>query len=362
LATIRDVARAAGVSIATVSRVFNNNTLVNTDTASRVLQEAARLDYWPNLAAQSLTTRRTRTFGVLLPDLFGDFYSEVICGIDRQSRLNDYQILLSSSHSNSEDVLAACRAMLGRIDGLIMMVPDEASIDAVERVRRRVPVLLLNPRIHVARCHSVGVENFGGARAVVEHLLSLGHRNIAFIAGPVGNVDAEERLRGFRQALTTAGLDPDRAQVVAGDFRETAGFEACSRILARRPRPTAVFAGNDSMAIGLLAALRRAGCLVPDDIAVVGFDDVAIAGYLNPALTTVHVDACGLGRQAVDMMLGALEAGRHVAPVRQVMPALLKVRQSCGAFAGRPGEMEAGAGLARRSGRKNNGGKAANKG
>jgi LacI family transcriptional regulator len=362
LATIRDVARAAGVSIATVSRVFNNNALVNTETASRVLQEAARLDYWPNGAAQSLTTRRTRTFGVLLPDLFGDFYSEVICGIDRQSRLNDYQVLLSSSHSSGEDVLAAIRAMLGRIDGLIMMAPDEASIDTVERVRRRVPVVLLNPRVEVERCHSVAVENFGGARAAVEHLLSLGHREIAFVAGPAGNVDADERWRGFRQALTAAGLDPDRAQVVMGDFHETAGFEAGPRILARRPRPTAVFAGNDAMAIGLMAALRRAGCRVPDDIAVVGFDDVAIAGYLNPALTTVHVDACGLGRRAVDMMLGAIEAGRNLAPVRQVMPALLKIRQSCGAFAGRVGEMEEGAGLAPRSGRENNGGKSAKKG
>ncbi|MFH1842189.1 MAG: LacI family DNA-binding transcriptional regulator [bacterium] len=349
MATIRDVARAAGVSIATVSRVYNNNALVNTDTANRVLQEAARLDYWPNGAAQSLTTHCTRTFGVLLPDLYGEFYSDVICGIDQLSRLNDYQILLSSSHSNSEDVLAASRAMLGRIDGLIMMAPDEASIDIVERVRRRVPVVLLNPRIHVEHCHSVGIENFDGARAAVEHLLSLGHRDIAFIAGPEGNVDAEERLRGFRQALTAAGLDVDRAQVAAGDFREIAGFEAGTRILAHRPRPTAVFAANDSMAIGLLAALRRAGCRVPEDMAVVGFDDVAIAGYLNPALTTVHVDACGLGGHAVEMMLSAMEAGRHVAPVRQMMPAVLKIRQSCGAFAGGVGEMEEGADLTTRS-------------
>ena len=144
MATIREVARAAGVSIATVSRVFSNNALVSGDTARRVMQEAARLDYWPNSAARSLATRCTRTFGVLLPDLFGEFYSDVIRGIDRKARLNEFQILLSSSQSNSEDVLAASRAMLGRIDGLIMMAPDEASIDTVERVRRRIPVVLLN--------------------------------------------------------------------------------------------------------------------------------------------------------------------------------------------------------------------------
>jgi LacI family transcriptional regulator len=362
LATIRDVARAAGVSIATVSRVFNNNALVNAETASRVLQEAARLDYWPNGAAQSLTTRRTRTFGVLLPDLFGDFYSEVICGIDRQSRLYDYQVLLSSSHSSSEDVLAASRAMLGRIDGLIMMAPDEDSIDTVERVRRRIPVVLLNPRFEVERCHSVSIENFGGAQAAVQHLLSLGHQDIAFIAGPEGNVDAEERLRGFRHALSEAGQDPDRAQVIAGDFRETTGFEAGPRILARRPRQTAVFAANDCMAIGLLAALRRAGCRVPDDIAVVGYDDVPIAAYLNPALSTVHVDPCGLGRQAVELMLGAIEAGRNVAAVRQVMPAVLKIRQSCGAFAGGVDWMEDGVDPDSRAAIEGEGGIAANRG
>ncbi len=139
-----------------------------------------------------------------------------------------------------------------------------------------------------------------------------------------------------------ARFSPPTLTVIDGDFREITGFEAGSTLLGLSPRPTAVFTANDSMAIGLLAALQRAGCRVPDDIAVVGFDDVAIAGYLNPALTTVHVDACGLGRQAVDMMLGALDAGAQLAPVRQVIPAVLKIRQSCGARVFRMGEMAVG--------------------
>lgn len=331
MATIRDVARAAGVSIATVSRVYNNHALVNSETADRILSVAARLDYWPNPTAQSLTTRRTRTFGVLLPDLFGEFYSEVIRGIDLAARRSGYQILLSSSHSNVEDVVMASRAMLGRIDGVIMMVPDETSIDTVAKVRRRVPVVLLNPRGDVEHCHSLAVENFQGARAAVAHLVGLGHGNIAMISGPEGNVDAEERQRGFRQALADAGLDPDGTLVVPGDFRETAGFAAGSAILAHLPRPTAVFAANDSMAIGLMAALRLAGCRVPGDLAVVGFDNVTIAGYLNPTLTTVHVDACGLGGRAVELMLTALDAGSQERPQREVMRAVLKIRQSCGA-------------------------------
>ncbi|MFH2051474.1 MAG: LacI family DNA-binding transcriptional regulator [bacterium] len=331
MATIRDVARAAGVSIATVSRVYNNQDLVNADTAERVLKFAAELDYWPNPTAQSLTTRRTRTFGVLLPDLFGEFYSEVIRGIDLAARRGGYQILLSSSHSNPEDVLMASRAMLGRIDGVIMMAPDETSIDTVARVRDRVPVVLLNPRTPVEGCHSVAVDNFHGAKAAVSHLIGLGHRDVAMITGPEGNGDAEDRLRGFREALADEGLDPDAALVIPGDFRETTGFGAGEVMLGRRPRPTAVFAANDSTAIGLMAALRVAGCRVPEDIAVVGFDNVTIAGYLNPALTTVHVDACGLGGRAVELMMAALESGAQDLPRHQVIQAVLKVRQSCGA-------------------------------
>jgi LacI family transcriptional regulator len=330
LATIREVARSAGVSIATVSRVFNNSSLVNSETAERVLEVATDLDYWPNSAAQGLATSSTRTFGVLLPDLFGEFYSDLIRGIDRQAHLDNFQILLSSSHSNAEDVLSAMRSMLGRIDGLIMMAPDGESIDTVERVRRRIPVVLLSPRTPVERCHSLGIDNFGGAKAAVEHLMSLGHNRIAYIGGPHGNVDAEDRLRGFQEAFISQGRDPSQGTVIDGDFREITGFQAGAILLGLRPRPTAVFTANDSMAIGLLAALSRAGCRVPEDMAVVGFDNVAIAGFLNPPLTTVHVDACGMGAKAVELLLGDIKSDHKKEPVRVVLPATLTVRDSSG--------------------------------
>ncbi len=331
MATIREVARAAGVSTATVSRVFSNSPLVSPETAQRVLDHAARLDYWPNSAARSLSTQCNHTLGVMLPDLHGEFYSDLMRGLDREAGLHGYKILLSSSHSNSEDVLAASRVMLGRIDGLILLAPDEESIDTVERVRRRLPVVLLNPREPVARCHSVGIANYEGARLAVQHLLALGHRHLAFIAGPEGNVDAEERLRGFHDALSEGGLDPDRALVLPGDFREMTGMEACTGILERRPRPTAVFAANDSMAIGLLRALHGAGLRVPRDMAVVGFDNNSMAGFLNPSLTSINVDACGLGRRAVQLMLQAIEGDDDADSIQVVIPTALKVRESCGA-------------------------------
>lgn len=331
MANIRDVARAAGVSIATVSRVLNNHELVSVETVQRVMQAVADCDYWPNEAAKSLITNRSNAFGVLLPDLYGEFYSEIIRGIDMQARQARYQILLSSSHANNEDVFNAARAMLGRVDGLILMTPDAASIEIVERVRKRLPIVLLNPSFTAKGCGSVAVDNVAGARAATQHLLQLGHRDIAIIAGPVGNVDADERRRGFQTAMRESGLDPEQARIEPGDFREASGRAAGHEILAQRPRPTAVFAANDSMAIGLLGAARELRVRIPEDLAVVGFDDVAIARYLNPPLTTVKVDTFGLGRRAAAMMLATVEAASEHSPERVVLPAVLTVRESCGA-------------------------------
>jgi LacI family transcriptional regulator len=331
LATIRDVAREAGVSIATVSRVFNNSSLVSEDTARRVMQVAARFDYWPNGAAQSLTTNRSNTLGVLLPDLFGEFYSEVIRGIDSVARRESYQIMLSSSHADNEEILTAARSMLGRIDGLLMMAPDDEAAETVRRIRRRIPLVLLNPATESNENCSVSIDNFSGARQAVNHLLEMGHRRIAMIAGPEGNIDANERLRGFKRALSDAELDPEEAIVLQGDFREPSGFSAGIELVKRVPRPTAVFVANDSMAVGLLAALEGLGIDVPGDMSVIGFDDVDIAGYLRPPLTTVCIDAFALGQRAAQMMIDEIQAGQDGTSHHILLPAILKIRRSCGA-------------------------------
>jgi LacI family transcriptional regulator len=336
LPTIHDVARLADVSIATVSRVLNDSGPVSDEAQRRVLEAAARLDYWPNGAARSLTTRRTQTLGVLLPDLYGEFFSEVIRGIDHAARRERLQVLISSSHADTEEVLSAARAMRGRVDGLLLMSSDEGTDEAIRRIRRVFPVVLLNPRSELDGCASVSVANFEGARAAVEHLIALGHRDIAIVKGPAGNVDAGERLRGYRAALGDAGREPAPALEFPGDFTESSGDRAAEEILRRDPRPTAVFAANDSMAIGLLSALAAAGIEVPREMAVVGFDDLAFARYVNPPLTTVHVDAYRLGERAVRLMLSHGRADGAVAR-HEVLPAPLVVRRSCGSEAsGRP--------------------------
>ena len=333
--TIRDVARAAGVSIATVSRVFNGGSRVEEQTAHRVWTAAAELDYWPNSAARSLTTNRTHALGVLLPDLHGEFFSEVIRGIDQAARQENFQVLISSPHANSDEVVSAARAMRGRIDGLVIMASDTGTAAAVEQISQSFPVVLLNPCREVAASMVVSLANYTGAQAAATHLLNLGHQAIAMVKGPAGNVDAEERLRGYRQAMIAAGMTDTAALEIQGDFTELSGHHTASELLGHPLQPTAVFAANDCMAVGLLSALHQAGCGVPGDMAVVGFDDIAMAQYLNPPLTTVHVDTYELGRRAVQLLISDLRSfatGTDGRESRQeTIPATLVLRSSCGA-------------------------------
>ncbi len=327
MATIKEVAQAAGVSIATVSRVYSGSAKVTEETAARVRSAAAMLDYWPNSAARSLSTNRTHVLGVLLPDLFGEFFSEVIRGIDREARRERFQILISSSHANSEEFVVAARSMRGRIDGLVAMTPDSDSPSAIEQIQRSMRVVLINPWTAVPGCDSVSIGNFDGAVALTRHLIRLGHRRIATVTGPQENIDAYNRLRGYRTALEEAGIEADDRLVLPGDFTEASGYASVARILGLRPRPTAVFAANDYMAIGLLGALRDARIAVPGDLAVAGFDDIPMAQYLSPALTTVRVDSYALGQRALQLWVRP-DAGNGAR--RETLPTRLIVRGSCG--------------------------------
>ncbi len=331
MVTIKDVARDAGVSIATVSRVYNGSALVSEDTTRRVLEVTTRLDYWPNSAARSLSTRSTHALGVLLPDLHGEFFSEIIRGIDHAARKEQYQIVLSSSHADAGELVSAARTLRGRIDGLIAMAPNKGSAQAIEDFTKHFPVVLLNPGPQVKSCGAISVANGEGAYAMVSHLVKLGHRRIAILKGPAGNVDAEERLRGYRKALAEGGGEISPSLEIDGDFSQLSGYESACEIIRREPRPTAVFAANDYMAIGLISALSERGVRVPRDMAVTGFDDIELARYLSPPLTTVRVDAYGLGERAVIQWLEAVRSNGASRPKQEVLPTTLVVRTSCGA-------------------------------
>jgi LacI family transcriptional regulator len=331
LATIKDVARDAGVSVATVSRVFNDSGPVSAETRQRILDVAARLRYAPHGVARSLITSKTSTIGVLLPDLYGEFFSEVIRGMDQAAQRRGYHLLVSSSHDAKDEIEAALRAMRGRVDGLIAMSPHLDAPALVANVPLALPVVLLNCAVKGNGYDALTIQNLRGAYQMTRHLLDLGHRPIAMIRGAEGNYDAAERLTGYRKALREAGLEPRAEWELPGDFTEASGFRAVAALLALGERPTAVFAANDAMAIGALSALREAGVRVPEEIAVVGFDDIPLARYMNPPLSSVHVPMAGLGARAVETLLHAMDAKNEHTRRHQRMETTLVVRRSCGA-------------------------------
>lgn len=325
-ATIRDVARAAGVSVATVSRAMNGVDKVLPETKRRVLDAARLLRFTPSGAARSLITRRTDTIGALLPDLHGEYFSELIRGIDQAARASGLHLLVSSSHGNADEAAAALRAMNGRVDGLLMMSPHVDSDFLAHNLPRNLPAVLVNTGTDLTDQVRFVVDNFGGAKAMTRHLAAAGRERIAFIGGPPGNDEAQERQRGYRAGLR-AGT---REILLDGDFTEASGHAAGQRIAQMASRPRAVFAANDMMAIGCLAALGEAGLQVPDDIALGGFDDIPIARYVTPTLTTIRVPIAALGAAALDALVKTIKQPTPTSPYMTVLPVELVVRGSCG--------------------------------
>ena len=320
-ATIRDVAARAGVSVATVSRVLNGKELVREATSAQVREAARTLRYVPNVAARSLSIRRSQTVGIVLPEVHGEFFSEVIRGIDVAARREGYHILVSGSHSDVGEMMEMVEAMRGRVDGLVIMAPDVA----VDAIGDQLPIVLINSRDEGR--DAITIDNYGGARTMMRHLASLGHTRIAFITGPAHNADARERLRGYRQSMRGSDTKPVE---IRGDFTEASGHAAALEIAAMDPRPTAIFAANDSMAIGALAALAEEDVAVPGDVTVVGFDDIPIARYVSPPLTTIGVDIAELGRRAFAVLLDVIGRPGARVPRRERIGTTLVVRKSCG--------------------------------
>ena len=324
---MRQVARQAGVSIATVSRVFNGGP-VGEDTRLRIERVAREMRYVPNRAAQSLNTARTHTIGVILPNLYGAFFSELLRALDVAARESQYHLLVSGSYGGLDELAASLRAMSGRVDALVVMSPvvDVEVID--ENLPPAVPTILLGETVASSGHGAYGVDNVAGAREMTQHLIGLGHRRIAHLRGAEGNRDAADRLRGYREAMAEAGLPTDEL-VLSGDFTEGSGHRAGQALLASS-LPDALFASNDAMAIGAMSAFQDAGLAVPDDIAIAGFDDVPLARYLQPALTSVRVPLDTLTGQAVDHLLAAV-GGETLSPHAVIFPTDLVVRASCGA-------------------------------
>jgi LacI family transcriptional regulator len=327
--TIKDVAREAKVSVATVSRALNGLSSVTDKTRERVEKIAEGMHFMPSNAARSLISRRTQTIGALLPDLHGEFFSELIRGIDLAARAHKLHLLLSSIHGDATELAAAMKSLHGRVDGLLVMSPHADAEFLASNLLRNVPVVLMNSRVKGGGLPSFSVDNYGGALAMMRHLVARGHNRIALIAGPEHNYEAQERLRGYRDAM--AQLVPAAEELILqGDFSEDSGWRTGNQILALAARPSAVFAANDMMAIGCLFALNEAGVQVPQEIALVGYDDIPMARFVSPPLTTVRVRIAELGSMALERLAMGIAHPERVLAAQQTLRCELVLRSSSG--------------------------------
>jgi len=326
--TIKDVAREASVSVATVSRALNGHENVAEGVRKHVTETANRLRYQPHAAARSLSSRRTQTIGVVLPDLYGEFFSELIRGIDVVARSRRQHLLVSSYHGHPEEQGEALRAMRGRVDGLLVLSPyaDRPGF-LTDNLPMALPAVLINTHLPDATYPVLSIDNFGGASAMVKHLAEAGHRHVAFICGPEDNFDARERLRGYRSALAEH-LPQATPMELSGDFDESSGYEAGKQILSAAQRPDAVFAANDMMALGCLYAFNEAGVKIPADIALAGFDDIPLARFVHPTLTTMRVSIAELGGLALSRLLVSIESDDEQEATSQTLVPELIVRES----------------------------------
>jgi len=320
-ATIRDVARRAQLSVATVSRALNGLGNVSEEARERIAAAVKDLRYVPHAGARSLSLARNNAIGVVLPDLHGEFFSEIVRGMDREASQHGYLLLLSNLHGGGEQAANAMRAMRGRVDALVVMAPHLGADDLASALPKGIPSILINTRQAPDQHAAIHLDNAAGVRELVDHFAALGRKRIVHIAGPADNIDAQERASAFRSAVADHGLE---AEVVQGDFGTESGESAIATLLARGARFDAIFAANDNMAIGAMQALRDRGLSIPDDVAVAGFDDIPLARHLG--MTTVRVRIAELGERAIARLVDRL--GRQGAGADELHAPELVVRMT----------------------------------
>ncbi len=314
--TIRDVAKAAGVSASTVSRALANPDVVDPSTRERVTRVADSLGYRPNRAAQGLITGRTGNLGLILPDLANPFFPSVVKAIQQRAHESDYQVFVADTDEVPQAELGLVRSLAKQVDGVILCSPRMKPAELRE-ASSYVPVVLANR--HAGSISSVTVDSPGGMRSLVDHLVGLGHRQIGYVAGPRSSWSSRERLSGLRAATAASGA----VLVELGHFRPTfeGGQDSADGVIAALV--TAVVAYNDLCAIGLISALRDRAVSVPTEVSVVGIDDIEMSAMLHPALTTLRVPKHDLGRTAVELLLHALgepaSRPRHAALTTQLV-------------------------------------------
>jgi LacI family transcriptional regulator len=328
MATIREVAESAGVSYATVSHVINNTRFVSQETRERVQAAMTALNYRPNALARSLRQGKTNTMGLVLPDSANPFFAEISRSIEAEAFKQGYSVFLCNTELDTERELFYVDVLSKKqVDGIIFVAAGDQADSLDFLIRQNMPVVMIDRDLPNVEVDAVLTDHQLGGILATRHLIELGHTRIACIAGPSSITPSAERITGYRKALEEAGLAYDEKLLFRGDYHAQSGMEITHSILKLNPRPTAIFALNDLMALGALRAASEAGYSVPRDLAVVGYDDLEIAHFTNPPLTTIAQPKKEIGTQAIRLLADRIARKNHP-PCRVVLPPELIVRRS----------------------------------
>ncbi|MDE0157092.1 MAG: LacI family DNA-binding transcriptional regulator [Gammaproteobacteria bacterium] len=327
---MKDVAEQARVSVSTVSYVLNNNGQVSAERRARVLNAVRALDYIPNESARSLKRQSASTIGLVVPDLMNEFFSRLARGVVQAAAMHDMLVVLCSAENSEEAEFGNARLLRSRrVDGVIYESGFHESPRSLLELQSLGPVVLVDERIPGLDLPAVVADGRRGSRDVAAHVIKLGHRRIACIAGPTTHWTAEQRLSGYREGLALGGIDPDEMSVLVGDYEMNSGYEL-ARVFLDVPepqRPTAVLCANDLMAIGALEYCRANAIDVPGDVSIVGFDDIPTVQLLTPRLTTVRQPAHEMGMRAAELLISMVQ-GRENPDLLRPHPVELVVRES----------------------------------
>ncbi|KUP21805.1 LacI family DNA-binding transcriptional regulator [Paenibacillus sp. DMB5] len=342
--TVYDIAKEANVSVATVSRVLNNTAPVKKETRDRITALIDKHQFQPNALARSLIRKETGMIGFILPDITNPFFPEILAGFDREARKMGYTCFLCDTVSSDEETARQYEResqylgilMEKQVDGIVMIggrldlsKPDAVLVREVEEAAKRVPVLMINGNLPGTKLHRVAADQKLGAELAVQHLIDLGHRDIAVIGGFLHMSNTQQRLLGFRTAMRDNGLTIRKEWMLHGGFSVNMGYKFAEKVLNLPSRPTAIVCMNDLVAIGALKAADRAGIAVPAELSIIGYDDIPFASYSIPELTTVSLKANEIGRLTAET-LHKLITGKKVPRLHSVVPELV-VRQTTAA-------------------------------
>jgi LacI family transcriptional regulator/LacI family repressor for deo operon, udp, cdd, tsx, nupC, and nupG len=337
-AKLHDVARLAGVSTSTVSRAIHEPQMVNEETRKRVQEAVKQLGYHPSRVARRLRVERGRAhlIGLVLPDIQNPFFADLARGVQDLARSHGYTVFVGNSDESEEQQRQYIDVMRAEsVDGLILPPVSETDRAAVELAKSGIPVVCVDRRLSRVAVDTVVADNVRGAHEATEHLLSLGHRRIGFLEGLPHLSTSRERLQGYRQALEDHGLELDPALVRQGDSRQAGGREMAEQLLGMDSPPTALFVGNNLMTLGALETIYARGLRIPDDLALVSYDDMPWAMAFNPPLTAVRQPGYEMGRQAMELLLRRIQDPQRSAVLLMLQPELVVRKSSGGALPAR---------------------------